>query len=167
MGWKAFYKDGTILSEEFDGRPVQAGEEGKLALITQEDYGNKIALDLINGVIIIGYDSAGTQNGSVEIANPGFILYICDETNMLSEIFDVDNTPDAEGWYTSLIIPLEWRPIWFTRMSNAADPVKVIGLQTTLPVKVIGVQTTLPENFGGKNIKKLISLFSTGKIGID
>ena len=53
MGWKAFTKDGEYLSEETHGRPVQAGEEGSLAVIAQEDYGHKVSIDLINGVIAL------------------------------------------------------------------------------------------------------------------
>ena len=55
MGWKAFFKDGTTMSEGVDGRPVQAGDEGLLWFITQEDYGHKVLVELINGVIVLDF----------------------------------------------------------------------------------------------------------------
>lgn len=155
MGWRALYKDGTSVEEGVEGRPVQAGEEGKLALIAQEDFGHAIAIDLINGAILFDYTMLNVQNGTVE-ADPKYVLLICDETNIAGELFDLNKTePDTQGWYEQTIIPIQWRPIWFTRVTNG------------VPTKVIGAQTTLPETYGGKNVKKLVSLFESGRIGID
>jgi len=156
MGWTAYYPDGTKLSEEADGRPVQDGQDGKLSLITQEDYGHKIAIDLINGIVYMDYEYLDIQNGTFGVANPRFMFFVCDETNIAAELFDVQaSEPDAEGWFQNTIIPLQWRPIWFTRITNG------------VPAKVIGLQTTLPEGFGGKNVKKMITLFIDGRVGID
>ena len=156
MGWKALYRDGHIVEEGGDqGRPVQAGEEGALALIAQEDFGHNIAVDLINGVILLEYTQLSIQNGTVEI-DPKYRLYICDETNVAGELFDIAKSePDKDGWFEQKMIPLIWRPIWFTRYTNS------------VPTKVIGAQTTLPEVYGGKNVKKLISIFEDGRVGID
>lgn len=155
MGWKALYKDGTMLTEEEHGRPVAAGEEGLLAMIAQEDFGHNIAVDLINGVILFEYTQFSVQNGTVEI-DPKYRLSICDETNIVGELYDIKKgEPDEEGWFSQEIIPLAWRPIWFTRVTNG------------IPAKIIGAQTTLPEVFGNKNIKKLVTIFSDGRVGID
>jgi len=122
----------------------------------QEDFGHKIAVDLVNGVIIAEYDDWAIQNGTVEIMNPRFVFYICDETNIGAELFDMNSSEgDANGWVTNTFVYSTWRPIWFTRMTNG------------IPTKVIGAQTTLPQAHGGRNIKKMISLFSTGALGID
>jgi hypothetical protein len=156
MGWIAVSKDHQILREGEQGRPVEAGNEGNLLFIMQEDYGHKVAIDLVNGVIILEYDDWGVQNGTVEIMNPKTVLYVCDETNIGADLFDIESSePDVEGWYTNEFIPTTWRPIWFTRMTNGD------------PTKVIGVQATLPQAHGGRNIKKMVSLFSTGAMGID
>lgn len=155
MGWIAYHKDGTTHREDIDGRPVQAGEEGNLACIIQEDYNHRIVVDLVNGVIILDCDEVTVQNGTFEIQNPRAVLYICDETNILADIFDIEKSePDEEGWFTQKVIPLIWRPIWFTRVTNG------------IPAKIIGAQTTLPESFGGKNIKKYVVLFDDGRVGI-
>jgi hypothetical protein len=155
MGWKALYKDGTILEEGSVARPVQAGEEGLLALIAQEDFGHNIAIDLVNGVILFEYTFLRAQNGTVEI-DPKYKIAICDETNIVGELYDVvKSDPDEDGWFSQEIVPIQWRPIWFTRITNG------------IPTKVIGAQATLPEMYGGKNVKKLVSLFSDGKLGID
>lgn len=156
MGWIAVTKDQQILREGEHGRPVDAGNEGNLLFIMQEDYGHKIAIDLVNGVIIAEYEDWGIQNGTVELSNPKAVFYVCDETNIGAELFHIKSTePDGDGWFTNEYIPLTWRPIWFTRVTNGD------------PTKVIGVQTTLPEANGGKNLKKMVSLFSTGAVGID
>jgi len=122
----------------------------------QEDFGHKVAVDLINGVILIDYSEWGIQNGTVEIHSPQAVFYICDETNIIANLFDIETTePNSEGVIYNAFIPIEWRPIWFTRVSAG------------IPTKVIGAQTTLPANEGGKNIKKLVSIFQFGALGID
>lgn len=156
MGWIAYYPDGTIVSEDTHGRPVQDGQDGKLRVIIQEDYGHKVGIDLVNGVIFIDYESIDFQNGTFGVGNPKIVLYVCDETNIAGELFDViASEPDSEGWFENTIVPLQWRPIWFTRITSG------------IPTKVIGLQTTLPEAHGNKNVKKMISLFVDGRIGID
>jgi hypothetical protein len=156
MGWIAVQKSGEILREGEHGRPVQAGEEGNLLFIFQEDAGQKIAVDLINGVIIIGYDDWYLNNGSVELSNPVTVMHICDETNIVGYLFHTESTePDEKGDYANTYIPLTWRPIWFTR-STAGQP-----------TKVIGAQTTLPKEYGGRNVKKMVSIFEWGALGID
>jgi hypothetical protein len=156
MGWTAITKDHEVLSEETHGRPVEAGNEGNLLFIMQEDYGHKVAVDLVNGVIIMEYDDWVIQNERVEIINPRLVFYICDETSIAGELFDIESSEaDDEGWVINTFNFSKWRPIWFTRVTNG-DPTKVIGAQTTLPVA-----------HGGRNIKKMVSLFSTGAVGID
>lgn len=178
MGWISINRDGEILREETHGRPVQAGEEGKLLVIAQEDFGHKVAVDLNNGVIAIDYDSLGIQNGTVEIANPKLMFWICEETTIVGELahYKAELVPqkdekgklvyerDSEGKKiynkpvmvrNDILTPLTWRPIWFTRNTNG------------IPTKIIGAQTTLPEMQGSKNVKKLVSLFADGRIGID
>jgi hypothetical protein len=156
MGWVAIDKTNQVLREETHGRPVQAGEEGNLKFILQEDFNQKVAVDLINGVIIIGYDDWGIQNDTVEIHNPRTVFYICDETNIIAELMDMQTSePDQKGNVINTFIPLVWRPIWFTRVSAGQ------------PTKVIGAQTTLPKDYGSKNVKKLVSIFQSGALGID
>lgn len=157
MGWFSIDKEDNILREETDGRPVQAGEEGKLKFIGQEDFGHKVGIDLVAGVIILDYDEINIQNGTIEIHNPRSIIYLCDETNIIGELLDVKRArgrPTKEGVVRQTITPMEWRPIWFTRHTNENI------------TKVIGAQTTLTKHFGGKNIKKMISLFEDGRVGI-
>lgn len=158
MGWISYHKDGTILSEGAgNGRPVAEGEEGNLKVIVQEDYGHKVAVDLMQGVIIIDYDNIDVQGGNIGIVNPSTILYVCDETVIAGELFKVHKTkPNKDGWFEHKKIPLLWRPIWFTRMINGV-----------IPIKVIGLQTTLGTPYKRKNVKKMVSLFPDGKIGID
>jgi hypothetical protein len=157
MGWIAITKDYQVLREGEHGRPVEAGNEGNLLFIMQEDFGHRVAVDLVNGAIIVEYNDWIVENNDIQIINPGFVFRICDETSIVGEIKDVVklSEPDADGWYTQEFIDLEWRPIWFTRVTNGD------------PTKVIGAQTTLPEQYGGKNVKKMVSLFSTGVVGID
>jgi len=156
MGWIAYYRDGTSLSEDKDGRPVQDGQDGKLAMVLQEDFGHKVGIDLINGIVYVDYQSIEYQNGTFAIDTPRFVFFVCDETNIVAELFDVTATePDAQGWYENIITPIQWRPIWFTRHTNEAI------------TKVIGLQATLPEGFGSRNVKKVISLFEDGRLGID
>lgn len=124
----------------------------------QEDFGRKVAVDLLNGVIIIDYDywEINPNTGLVDIYNPRTVFHICDETNILGGLFDTISTePNEEGIVFNTFVPLVWRPIWFSRITNGD------------PTKVIGAQTTLPPVYGGKNIKKMISIFSSGELGID
>jgi hypothetical protein len=171
MGWRAITKQFEELREEEHGRPVQAGEEGNLLIIAQEDYGRTVAVDLVNGVIAIDYDHLGIQNETIELANDKFRFHICDETNIVGDLFNLDQRLEylrdednrrilgPDGRYqrvrTDYVIPLVWRPIWFTRWTNGDL------------TKVIGAQTTLPKEHTGKNVKKLVSIFSDGRIGID
>lgn len=155
MGWRAFTKEGEETREETHGRPVQAGEEGNLLAIAQEDFGHKICIDLQNGVILLDYENLGVQNGSLEIEGQKYVLFICDDTNIGADMVHRERTKvDAQGWFSEEEVPLVWRPIWFTRYTNG------------IPTKVIGAQTTLPEEFGGHNIKKMIMLYADGRIGI-
>lgn len=171
MGWRAITKDGEELREETHGRPVQAGEEGNLLVIAQEDFGHSIAVDLSNGVIAIDYESLSVQNGTIELANDKFRFWICEETNIIGEFSELEQRLEylrdddgrkilgEDGRYqrvrTDILHPLVWRPIWFTRWTNG------------VPTKVIGAQITLPKQQGGKNVKKIVSLFADGRIGID
>jgi hypothetical protein len=169
MGWRAVYRDGTEKNEENSGRPVQDGDEGKLALIAQEDYGNKVAVDLINGIIHIGYDHLDIESGQIIGAPVKF--WICEDSNIvgmlahhkevLSDYRDENGRRviNEEGRITKVrtdvFTPLLWRPIWFSRVTNGDY------------TKVIGAQTTTPTEFGGRNVKKMVFLFSSGDIGID
>lgn len=170
MGWIAITKDGETLREETHGRPVLAGEEGKLLVIAQEDYGHSVAVDLINGIIALDYKSLGLQNNTVELDSPQSMLWICDETTIVGELAEYDYRMDdfidesgnkiitSDGTFfqvkTDILTPLIWRPIWFSRVTNG------------VPTKVIGAQTTLPVEQGGGNVKKMVSLFVDGRIGI-
>lgn len=171
MGWIAITRTGDFLREEDGiGRPVEAGNNNELLMVAQEDFGHKVAVDLKNGVIILGYDTLGYQNGTVEVANPGVIFWICEETNIVGEYKhikqEIVDLRDEEGRKVlqdgryvkvrnDILTDLIWRPIWFTR---------VIG---GVPTKIIGAQTTTPELQGAKNVKKLVSLFADGRLGID
>jgi hypothetical protein len=171
MGWIAYHKDGTVLNESEHGRPVAAGEEGNLLCIAQEDYGRKVAVDLVNGVIAFDYERLGMQNGTLELENPKFMFWICEETNIVGEFrhltqelvwFKDENGKyirDSEGHgqkvRNDILTPLLWRPIWFTRYTMGQ------------PTKVIGAQTTTPDMQGARNIKKMVSIFIDGRIGID
>ncbi len=157
MGWFSISKEGEWKREETDGRPVQEGEEGKLQVIGQEDFGHKVAIDLVSGVILLDYDTLNWQNGTVEITGLRSVLYICDETNILGEMVDVKRArgrATKDGWFKQNISRIEFRPIWFTRYTN------------NIPAKIIGAQATLPKNFGGKNVKKYIILFADGRVGV-
>lgn len=156
MGWLAIDKNYNFIREGEVGRPVQEGEEGNLIFIGQEDFGHKVGVDLINGVLLIDYDEVGIQNGTIEI-NPKTVIFLCDETNIIGELIDVTRgrgRPTKEGVVRQNIKTMQWRPIWFTRNTS--------GIIT----KVIGAQTTLTKTFGGKNIKKMVSLFEDGRLGI-
>lgn len=179
MGWKAIYKDTFEIQQEYNedgshsglGRPVEAGNEGKLAVVAEEDFGHKVAVDLNNGMVAIDYDSLGIQNNTIELANPKLMFNICEETNIVGELMHLKQELvylrdeagkkilGADGRYqrvrNDILTPLIWRPIWFTRYTMG------------IPAKVIGAQTTTPKMQGEKNVKKLIILFSDGRIGID
>lgn len=156
MGWIAYHKDGTVTDETHHGRPVQAGENGELKAIIQEDYGHKVALDLINGVILIDYDNIDIQGGNLAVENPRTVLYVCDETNIVGELFSLKKgRPNKDGWFKQRTEPFVWRPIWFTRHTMPGGVTKVVGLQTTLGIP-----------YKRKNVKKMISLFEDGRIGI-
>lgn len=169
MGWLAYHRDGTILREETHGRPADAGEEGKLRCIVQEDYGHKVAVDLNRGVIGIDYEFLDVQTGNLAW-NPRAEIWICEDSNIVGDLYDVkaeyvwafdDNGKrirDGNGQgvkvRNDILIPLIWRPIWLSRVTN--------GVAT----KIIGAQTTLPEMYGGRNVKKMVNLFADGRIGI-
>lgn len=161
MGWLAFTIDGELRQEGVHGRPVQEGEEGKLLVIAQEDFGHRIAVDLTHGLIFIDYETLGVQNGTVEISGFKTMFYICDETNRLADVEDEvrsefeDELLRSQGWVKQDYVPLTWRPIWFTRLTNGQ------------PTKCIGAQTTLFPGNGGRNVTKLISMFDDGTLGID
>lgn len=155
MGWISFSKNGEVLREGEHGRPVKEGEEGNLAVIAQEDFGHKIAIDLNNAIIAIDYDTISMQNGTIELTGEPTILYICDDTNIGGDLFALTKTePDEKGWYSDIVTPIQWRPIWFTRVTMG------------IPTKVIGAQATMPPEFGGHNVKVQIMLFSDGRVGI-
>lgn len=155
MGWISISKDGEILQEGEVGRPVEQGEEGKLAVIAQEDFGHKVAIDLNNALIAIDYDTLGVQNGTIELTGNPTFLYICDDTNIGGDLFGITTTePDENGWFNNIINPIIWRPIWFTRVTMG------------VPTKVIGAQATMPPEYGGHNVQVQIMLFSDGRLGI-
>jgi hypothetical protein len=170
MGWIAYTRGGEILREETHGRPVKDGEDGKLLVIAQEDYGHNIAVDLVNGIIAIDYEHLGFQNGTLELAGDKVRLWICEETNISAEMMHLEQKEEflkdefgrmtlQDGKFvkvrTDYLTPLTWRPIWFSRVTNG------------IPTKVIGAQTTLPKEMGGRNVKKLLSIFPDGRLGID
>jgi hypothetical protein len=171
MGWKAVTIEGEILSEDMPiGRPIALVEEGTIRVIMQEDFGHKVAVDLINGIIAIDYEDFSVQNKVVELHNTKLQFWICEETTIVAElrhlerrhdpVLDengVQKLRDGNPWFeqTDYLTSLTWRPIWFTRWTNGS------------PTKCIGAQTTLPELQGGRNVKKVISLFQDGRIGID
>ena len=139
---------------------MEQGEKGNLLVIAQEDYLHSVAIDLANGKILLGYEELSVENGEINIKNPKYTIAICDETNRIHDLFRTETTnPDADGNVINTYYPIEWRPIWFTRNTLIAE-----GL---ISVKVIGAQATLPPEFGGKNVKKLVSLFPDNTIGID
>jgi len=171
MGWRAITRDYEELREETHGRPVQDGEEGKLLIIAQEDFGRTVAVDLVNGMIAIDYERLGIQNNSIELVNDKFRFLICEETNIAGEFMHLSQElvdlrdengrrilgPDGkyQRVRNDVLTPLVWRPIWFTRWTNG------------VPVKVIGAQTTLPTTQNSKNVKKMIILYPDGRVGID
>lgn len=160
MGWIAVNKDKEILREfqedgsQLYGRPVEDGESGHLTMIGQQDYGHNIYVDLIQGVIIIDPKNMSIdENGMMSIEEASTILWVCEETNIIGEFFNaITSEPDEEGNFTIGYEPLVWRPIWFSRHTSGVPA----------PTKVIGAQTT----WEGRNIKKVVSLFPDGRIGI-
>lgn len=165
--WRAFTKDGQHLFEGKHGRPIEAGNNGELVAICEEENHHQILVDLIHGVIIIGYDGVeiSEETKTLQVNGPKLFIWIADETNIVGDLKEVvrkEVTPPPEeefkeGWYSETEYPLIWRPIWFTR--------HVIGAVTT-QVRVIGAQTTLPEMYGGHNVKKMVMLYDDGRIGI-
>lgn len=175
-GWRSISKSGEERYEGHEdvalgGRPVDAGEEGNLLLIEQHDYGHRVCVDLVHGIILIDYEEAITlQGNSVEAKNPKTVLFVCDDTNILYEYKHLKQEfvlarSDSGGKVhdkmgrlvkvrNDILTDLTMRPIWFTRYTNG------------VPTKVIGIQTTTPEEMGGRNVKMLVSLFQDGKIGI-
>lgn len=152
---------------------MELGNNGGLRCIAQEDFRHSVAIDLLNGVIAIDYESPLTiQNGTIELSNVKTFLWIVDDVNIVGdyrhltqEFFDARNEDDTDFLYddkgnkvklrNDVLTPLIWRPIWFTRWTNG------------IPVKVIGAQTTTPDMQGATNVKKMVSLYPDGRLGID
>jgi len=165
MGWLAITKDFKVLREEDGitednpggGRPVELGNNGGLIVCAVEGNGHKVAVDLIHGVIFIDYDRIGVQNGTIEIENTKTFFSICEETNIVGEFKHIKKTrPDKAGNYLITYEDMIFRPIWFTRNISTLPG----------PVFVVGAQTTTPKEQGHRNIKKIVSLFPDGRIGI-
>lgn len=165
MGWIAITKQHQFLREEDGiteanpggGRPVQLGIDGGLIVAGDEAYGHKIAVDLVGGVVAIDYDTIGVQNGTIELSGAKLVFSICDETNIVGEFQHIKTTkPDKAGNYLITYEPMVFRPIWFRRNISTLPG----------PVIVIGAQTTTPKGQGKKNIKRMVSLFPDGRIGI-
>lgn len=165
MGWVAITQDYKLLQEEdgiteFNpggGRPVAMGNKNKLRVVGASAYGHSVAVDLLNGVIALDYTRIGVQNETIELENVKNFIAICDETAIVGEMKKRKATiPDEDGNYYMTYTDLIWRPIWFNRMISTLPG----------PVVVIGAQTTLPKDQGGRRIKKLVSLFPDGRIGI-
>jgi len=153
MGWLAITKDFKILREEDGitednpggGRPVELGNTGGLRLCAVEGNGHKVAVDLINGVIAVDYDRLGVQNETIE------------QTNIVGEFKHRKTTrPDKAGNFFITYEDMVFRPIWFTRNISTLPG----------PVLVVGAQTTTPKEQGRRNIKKIVSLFPDGRVGI-
>jgi hypothetical protein len=165
MGWLAITRkneiiregDGITESNPGGGRPVDAGNNNELIVVGAEEYGHKVAIDLVNGVVALDFDSIGVQNGTIELTNARFIFSICEETNIVGEFkHRRTSKPDKAGNYTIDYEPLIFRPIWFNRMISTLPG----------PVIVIGAQVTTPKEQGRRNIKKMVSLFPDGRVGI-
>jgi hypothetical protein len=159
MGWEAYYRDGTVVREEDGaGRPVIDGDEGKIAIIAQRDYGHYIGVDLDHGIIFVDLEKIEFQ-GEWYFVNFKSYFWITEETNTVGAMQFIRRLtePDEQGWVDQEIYSPKWRPIWFTRFTNG-DPTKVIGCQTTLPDE---------NGVPGKNVKKLVCLFSDGRLGIN
>jgi hypothetical protein len=103
MGWIAIYKNGKIEKEgdEGVGRPVQAGENGELLAVAQEDFGRTVLVDLTKGTIAIDFESPVTiQNNTIELRNPKLTFMICEETNIVGELFHVKH--EFLPWYNCM-----------------------------------------------------------------
>lgn len=165
MGWIAITKENKILREEDGitednpggGRPVDLGNENKLLVIAAKEYGHSVAIDLVNGVIALDFEDLGVQNGTIELHNAKAIFTICEETNIVGEFKHRKTTrPKKNGDYLITYEDMVFRPIWFTRHISALPA----------PIIVIGAQTTTPSEQGKRNIKKIVSLYPDGRIGI-
>lgn len=172
MGWISVDRNGEVLSEDKHGRPVQVGEEGGLLAIIQEDYGHRVGIDLLAGVIVIDPESWEYQNGRIYWHDSKMAIWVCDDTNIVGEMAHVESSFDLKRdekgrkmrdengklieVKTDTLIPLTFRPIWFTRHISTLPA----------PIKVIGLQATLPESQGGANYKKMVMLYFDGRIGI-
>jgi hypothetical protein len=164
MGWIAITKDFQLLREYNEdgthsglGRPVEAGNKNELIIVGAIEYNHSVAVDLVNGLIAIDFTSIGVQNGTIELDNPKVVFTICEETNIVGEYAHrKPGKPDKDGNYLITYSPMIFRPIWFNRML------------TTLggAIIVVGAQTTTPKSQGRKNVKKIVSLFPDGRIGI-
>lgn len=176
MGWRSISKTGEVRYENnpdpvLGGRPVDQGEEGGLLVIEQSDFGHRVAVDLVHGIILIDYEEDITIQGtSLEAKNPKTVLFACDDTNLMYEYKHLSQevvlARDEKGRKihddmgklvkvrNDILTDLTFRPIWFTRFTNG------------IPTKVIGLQTTTPAEMGGRNVKLLVMLFADGKIGI-
>lgn len=163
-GWFAITKELKILQENDGitednpggGRPVDLGNEGGLLLAGYRGYGHSVAVDLINGILFLDYDFIKLQNNSLEI-NARTVLYMCEETNILGEYKHRKTTkPRKNGDYFITYDPMIFRPIWFNRHISTLPG----------PVYVMGAQTTTPSSEGKRNIKKMVSLYPDGRVGI-
>lgn len=140
-----------------NGRPVDLGNNGGLRLAGGSEYGHTVAVDLRDGILFLDPDNLEIQNGTVSLVNAKAILYMCEETNILGEFKHMKTTkPDKLGYYNIEYFPILFRPIWFNRHISTLPG----------PVIVIGAQTTTPSHQGKRNIKKMISLFPDGRVGI-
>lgn len=169
MGWFAVTKDKVYVREDegldawrekvpgLEGRPVDLGNNGGLLIAGEEEYGHKVAVDLVKGIIVIDFDSLDIQGGNIAVDNPRAILYMCEETNILGEFQHRKTTkPDKQGNYLITYDPMIFRPIWFRRHISTLPG----------PVVVMGAQTTTPSDQGKRNVKKMVSLFPDGRVGI-
>ena len=163
-GWVAITRAGEFLREYNEdgsgsgmGRPVEAGNNNELRVIATSAYGHSVAVDLDKGLIALDYTRLGLQNGTVEIENVKSFLYICEETAIIGDLQHRYTTePDEVGTYLITWEDLIWRPIWFNRHISTVNG----------QVICIGAQTTTPEDQGKRNVKKLVSLFPDGRVGI-
>jgi hypothetical protein len=156
--WRAFTKDGQHLFEGKHGRPVEMGTNNELIAIAEEENHHNVMVLLEHGIIALEYEGFEFENAKLIVKNPKVILNICEETLIVSDLKEIERVwhNKEEGWFSDIEHPLIWRPIWFSR---------VFPMQGQ-SVKVIGAQTTLPEVHGGQNVKKMISLFPDGRLGI-
>lgn len=140
-----------------NGRPVELGNNGGLRVAGATEYGHTVAVDLRDGILFIDPDNIEIQNDTVSLAGSKAIFYMCEETNILGEFKHRKTTkPDKQGNYFATYDPMIFRPIWFNRIISTLPA----------PVIVIGAQTTTPSDQGKRNIKKMVSLFPDGRVGI-